>query len=215
MAQQWALAQGVDIVESGYSIAAQDLTAQMATLRDAEVDYIWMHGVTPNAALAVNYFTGFDEDVKFCFMEYVESDKLLELVGDAAEGFYIYRSETPYSDNSVAAQYYTDVYEHAGIENEQSDFRHLITLKYVIQAAIEKAAANVGWENLDNVAVYEALLELEEIDTHGNTGDFGFGPEKRLGVNAIKMARFTTDGTVSVGDEIELPNTFMAAAQAQ
>jgi ABC-type branched-subunit amino acid transport system substrate-binding protein len=217
MAKEWALSQGVEIVESGYSVAAQDLTAPLSLLRDADVDYIWMHGVTPNAALAVNTYSGigFDEDVKFCFMEYVESDKLLELVGDAAEGFYIYRSETPYSDNSVAAQYYTDIYEHAGVENEQSDFRHLITLKYVIQAAIERAAANVGWDNLDNTAVYEALLELTDIDTHGNTGDFGFGPEKRLGVNAITMARFTADGTESVSGEMELPDTFMASTQTQ
>jgi ABC-type branched-subunit amino acid transport system substrate-binding protein len=214
MATQWYMDQNVDIVSSGYSIAAQDLTAQLSYLRDEDVDYIWMHGITPNAALAVNsYSSGVYGDAKFCFMEYVESDKLLDLVGEDAEGFYVYRSETPYSDNSEAAQYYTDVYEHAGVENEQSDFRHLITLKYVIEAAIEQAVADVGWDNLDQVAVYEALLKLTDIDTRGNTGDFGFGPTKRLGVLTMQMAQFTATGTVSIGDEIELPDTFLAAGQ--
>jgi ABC-type branched-subunit amino acid transport system substrate-binding protein len=215
MAQQWAMGQDVDIVSSGYSIGAQDLTAQLTVLKNADVDYIWMHGITPNAALAVNTYPsmGFDADVKFCFMEYVESDKLLDLVGEDVAGFYIYRSETPYSDGSEAAQYYTDIYEHAGIENEQSDFRHLITLKYVIEAAIEQAVTDVGWDNLDEEAIYEALLTLTNVDTKGNTGTFGFGPEKRLGVLTMQMAQFTATGTISIGDEIELPNTFVAAGQ--
>jgi len=218
MAQQWASTQDVDIVSEGYSIVTQDLTAQMLALQNAEVDYIWIHGLTSNAAVAIEGFNSLelaDDGIKLCFMEYIEPDTLLELVGGDAEGFYFYRSETPYSDNSAAAQHYTDIYEHAGVENEESDFRHLITVKYVITAAIEKAVADVGWENLDNVAVYDALLTLTDIDTKGNTGNFGFGPDKRLGVNTIKMAKFTTDGTVSVSDEIELPDTFMASTQTQ
>ena len=216
MAKGWALDQDVDIEESGYSIITQDLTAQMLALQNADVDYIWIHGLTSNAAVAVEAFNSLElanDGIKLCFMEYVESDTLIDLVQDAAEGMYIYRSETPYTDNSVAAQHYTDIYEHAGVENEESDFRHLITAKYVITAAIEQAVADVGWENLDNVAIYEALLKLTDIDTHGNTGSFGFGTGKRLGVHAITMCQFTTDDTVSVSGEIELPNTFMASVE--
>ena len=216
MAQGWALTQDVDIVPQGYSIVTQDLTAQMLALQNADVDYIWIHGLTSNAAVAIEAFNSLelaDDGIKLSFMEYVESDTLLDLVGAAAEGMYIYRSETPYSDNSVAAQHYTDIYEHAGIENEQSDFRHLITFKYVITAAIEQAVADVGWENLDNVAIYEALRKLTDIDTKGNTGSFGFGSDKRLGVHTIIMCQFTADGTVSVSEEIELPNTFLASVE--
>jgi len=216
MAQQWASTQDVDIVSQGYSIVTQDLAAQMLALQNADVDYIWVHGLTSNAAVAVNTFNDLelaDDGIKLCFMEYIEPDTLLELVEEDADGFYFYRSETPYSDNSVAAQHYTDIYEHAGVENEESDFRHLITLKYVITAAIEQAVADVGWENLDSMAIYEALLKLTDIDTHGNTGSFGFSATKRLGVRTIKMAQFTTDGTISVSEEIELPNTFLASVE--
>ncbi|MFC1950835.1 ABC transporter substrate-binding protein [Chloroflexota bacterium] len=216
MALGWAATQDVDIVSRGYSIVTQDLTAQMLALQEADVDYIWVHGLTSNAAVAVDTFNDLelaDDGIKLCFMEYIEPDTLLELVEEDADGFYFYRSETPYADNSVAAQHYTDIYEHAGVENEESDFRHLITLKYVITAAIEQAVADVGWENLDNVAIYEALLKLTDIDTYGNTGSFGFGATKRLGVHTIKMAQFTTDGTVSVSDEIELPSTFSPPAE--
>jgi len=222
MAQQWASTQDVDIVSQDYSIATQDLTPQLLALQDDNVDYIWIHGLTSNAAVAVEGFNSQElanDGIKLCFMEYVESDTLIDLVQDEADlvGMYIYRSETPYSDNSVAAQHYTDIYEHADVENEESDFRHLITAKYVITAAIEQAVADVGWENLDNVAIYEALLKLTDIDTYGNTGSFGFGAEKRLGVHTIKMAQFTTDGTTmrteSVSEEIELPNTFLASVE--
>jgi ABC-type branched-subunit amino acid transport system substrate-binding protein len=214
MAQAWALAQNVDIVPQGYSIVAQDLTAELLALRTADVDYIWMHGITPNAALAVSTYPsmGFDENVKFCLMEYVEADLLLTLVGDKAEGFYIYSPSTPATDGSVAAQHYTDIWEYHGVENKQSDFRYFLTLKYVLTAVIEQVVADVGWGNLDSAAIYDALLKLTDIDTKGNTGDFGYGPTKRLGVDSIIMAKFTKTGTVSISDEMELPNTFMAAA---
>jgi hypothetical protein len=66
----------------------------------------------------------------------------------------------------------------------------------------------VGWENLDSAAIYDALNSLEVIDTWGNTDGFGFGADRRVGVSTMKIARFTEDGTVSFTDPIELPRTF-------
>ena len=43
--------------------------------------------------------------------------------------------------------------------------------------------------------------------TKGNTGEFGFGTTKRLGVHTIKMAQFTSEGTVSISEEIDLRNS--------
>jgi len=133
---------------------------------------------------------------------------LIEMVGASAEGFYAYRSETPYSDGTEASELYTDIWQLAGEENKWSDNRLLITLKAAITAAVREAVDEVGWENLDSAAIYDALNSLEEIDTWGNNVGFGFGTDRRVGVSAIKIAQFTEDGTVSVTDPIELPRTF-------
>lgn len=210
MAQSWAMKQGVELVEAGYPITTMDLKPQLMRLEDAGVDYIWMLGVAGNAAVAVRDFLGLGlgGKIPFCFNEYVESEVLLEMVGQGAQGFYVYRSETPYSDGSQAAELYTRIWEWATGEKKWSDNRLLITLKAAITAAVRKAVAEVGWEDLNSTAVYDALNGLTEVDTWGNSHGFGYGPDRRVGVSTMKIARFTADGTVSVSEPVALPRTF-------
>ena len=210
MAQAWAMKQGVELEAVEYSIRTLDLKPQLMRLRDADVDYIWMLGFAGNAALAIRDFLGLGlgGKIPFCFNEYVVSDSLLELVGENAEGFYIYRSEVPYSDGPEAAEIFSKIWKWATGEDKWSDQRLLISFKAAITEAVRQAVADVGWENLDSAAIYDALTGLTEIDTWGNYFSFGYGPTKRLGVSAIKIAQFTKDGTVSVSDPIILPRTF-------
>ena len=211
MAQAWVMKQGVELEPVGYSIRTMDLKPQLMRLRDAEVDYIWMLGTAPNAAVAVRDFLGLGlgGKIPFCFNEYVEADVLLNMVGEAANGFYVYRSEDPYSDGAEASKLYTKIWKWATDEDDKwSDNRLLITLKAALSEAVRQAVADVGWENLDNAAIYNALTKLTEIDTWGNSKGFGYGPSRRVGVSTMKIAQFTKDGTVSVSDYITLPRTF-------
>jgi hypothetical protein len=210
MAQSWVMKQGVELVEVQYSIRTMDLTPALMSLREAGVDYIWMLGIAPNAAVAVRDFfnLGMGGKISFCFNEYVEADVLLNMVGEAATGFYAYRSETPYSDNSEAAELYTKIWQWAEGEDKWSDNRLIITLKLAISSAVKQAAADVGWENLNSEAIYNALNKLTDIDTLGNCGGFGFEPGRRVGVTTMKIAQLTKDGTISVSDFITLPRTF-------
>jgi len=210
MAQGWAMKQGVELEAVEYSIRAMDLKPQFLRLSEAEVDYIWMLGTAQNAALAIRDFLGLGlgGEIPFCFNEFVVSDGLLELVGEDAEGFYLYRSEVPYSDGIEAAEIFSKIWKWAADADKWSDQRLLISFKAAITDAVRQAVADVGWENLDSTAIYNALTGLTEIDTWGNYLSFGYGPTKRLGVSAIKIAQFTKDGTVSVSDPITLPRTF-------
>ena len=210
MAQAWVMKQGVELEAVEYSIRAIDLKPQLLRLRDAEVDYIWMLGVSGNAALAIRDFLGLGlgGKIPFTFNEYVVADQLLGMVGEGAEGFYVYRSEVPYSDGTEAAELYNKIWQQATGEDKWSDNRLLLTLKAAITEAVMQAVDNVGWENLDSAAIYDALTGLTEIDTGDNVQDFGYGSTKRIGVSTIKIARFTKDGTVSVSDPITLPRTF-------
>ena len=53
-----------------------------------------------------------------------------------------------------------------------------------------------------------ALNKLTSIDTMGNTKNVSFGPDRRIGIAAIKMGKMTKTGRVSVGDWIDLPRAF-------
>jgi len=209
MAQKWVMQQGVELVPVQFPIALMDLKPQLMKLRDAEVDYIWMMGLTPNAAVAIRDFLGLGmAGIPFCFNEYVEPDVLLDLVGEAAEGFYSYRAEGPYADGAPAAELFTKIWKWATNEEKRSDNRITITLKAVITAAVKQALADVGWDKLDRETFSNAVDKLSSIDTWGNTKDLSFGPDKRVGVSTIKMGRFTKGERVSVSDWIDLPRTF-------
>jgi len=214
MAESWVRKQGIELEAVQFPIALMDLKPQLMRLRDAEVDYIWMMGLTQNAAVAVRDFLGLGMagKIPFCFNEYIEPDVLLDLVGEAAEGFYSYRSESPYADGAAAADLYTKILKWVTDEEKRSDHRLTLTLKAVITAAIKQAVADVGWENMDSGAFYNALNKLSDVDTWGNNKNFSFGPDKRIGISAIKMGRYTKTERVTVGDWIDLPRTFEGKA---
>jgi ABC-type branched-subunit amino acid transport system substrate-binding protein len=209
-AQPWAMKQGVEIIEVQYGAAAMDMKAQLMKLRDAIVNYVWMIGSSPHASIAVRDFNGLGLKGKFSitFNEYVEADVLLGLAGKDAEGFTIIRSESPYSDNSEAAKLYSKIYQWAEKKDHWSDNRLNMNFKAVITAAIKKAAADAGKDKIDRVAIYNALNKLTSIDTLGNSKDFGFGPDRRLGVQTMKLSKLTQTGTVSFTDWITMPRTF-------
>lgn len=210
MAESWVAKQGVELVPVSYSITTMDLKPQLLILRDAGVDYIWCLGVAQNAAVAIRDFRslGLMGEIPFFFMEYMEGNVLLDLVGSEAEGFYDYRAESPYSEGSQAAKLYSEIWQWAAEEDKWSDNRLNITLKATLSAVIKQAVADVGWDNLDGEAIYNALNKLKNIDTWGNLKDYGFGPDKRIGVSTVKMKVYTKDETVAASDWIELPRVF-------
>lgn len=215
MAEGWVRGQGVEVVDSPYSIATLDLKPQLMALRDAEVDHIWMLGIAPNAAVAIRDFRGLGlmDKIPFCFNEYTEPRGVLGIAGEGAAGFYGYRSESPYSDGAEAAELYSEIWQWATDEDKWADNRLLITLKAVLTSAVKQAIQDVGWDNLSSEAVYDALNKLSNIDTWGNQEDFGFAPDRRIGVSTIKIYQYTKDGTVSVSDWVKLPRIFEGAGQ--
>ena len=76
-AEPWVAKQDVEIEMVGYSIRGVDLTPQFLRLRDAEVDYIWMMGVSGNAAAAIGAYhgLGLTGQIPICFNEYVDPNK--------------------------------------------------------------------------------------------------------------------------------------------
>jgi len=212
MAIPYAMKIGVEMVPVQFPIALMDLKPQLLQLQEAGVDYIWMMGLTQNAAVAIRDVRGLDIKTPFCFNEYVEPSVLIGMVGPGAQGFMQYRSEAPFSSAPEAADFYTKVLEHGKGESSWSDNRISMSAAAGVIAAIEQAAKDVGWENLNGAAVMAALNKLETIDNWGNTGKFGFGPDRRLGITQMKLSRYTADGTESISDWINLPRVFEGIA---
>lgn len=209
-AMPWVSKQGATLTPVQYGMTSPDYTAQLMKLRDSNVNYIWMMGTTQNAAVAIRGMNslGLKDKIPLTFNEYVEADVLLGLVGKDGEGYTILRSESPYSDNTQAAQLYSKIYQWAEKKDKWSDNRLSINFLAAVTAAIKQAKSDVGVGKIDNLAIYNALNKLTSIDTWGNSQGFGYGPDRRIGVQAMKISKLTQTGTVSASDYITLPRTF-------
>jgi len=213
-AETWIKGQGVDIVPVSYPYATLDFKPQLMQLRDAKVDYVYgMTNVQQNSIIVRDY-RSLGLTFPICFCEMGSATDLLAIVGDQAEGFYELRYESPASDNSEAAQLYSAIEKWANGTEKWSDNRLQIIFKGVLTNAVKQAVADVGWDKLDNEAMYQALNKLTSINTWGNCSAFGYGPDKRIGSSTIKIKQYTKTGTVSVSDWVTMPDVFARAALA-
>jgi hypothetical protein len=148
------------------------------------------------------------DSIKPIFMEWTESDKLVELVGEDAEGFYQYRSESPASEGAEASELWSNIWEENTGDDRWCDNRLTINIKAVLTAAVKKAIADVGADNINGETLYNALITLDDIDTMGNLGGLGYSDTRRMGVSTMKISKYTKTETVAVSDWITLPRIF-------
>ncbi|MBN1190783.1 MAG: ABC transporter substrate-binding protein [Dehalococcoidales bacterium] len=211
LAENYVRNKGVDIIATApYSMAALDVKPQLMTLRDAGSDYMWIQANNQQAAVIIRDFRGLglSGKIKPVFMEWTESDKLLELVGEEAEGFYQTRSESPAADGSEASKLWSEIWKINTGDDRWCDNRLTLNVKAVLTAAVKQAAADVGADKLDGEALYNALTRLSDIDTAGNVGALGYSDTRRMGVSTMKISCYTKTGTESVSDWITLPRIF-------
>jgi ABC-type branched-subunit amino acid transport system substrate-binding protein len=202
---------GVDIAATApYSMAALDVKPQLMTLRDAGVNYMWIQANTQQAGVIIRDFRslGLMDKIKPVFMEWTESDKVLELAGDAAEGFYQYRSESPASDGSAASKLWSQIWKAETGQDRWSDNRLSMNVKAVLTAAVKQTIADVGADKISGEALYNSLTKLSNIDTAGNCGTLGYSDTRRMGISTMKMAQYTKTNTKSISDWITLPRIF-------
>jgi hypothetical protein len=77
-------------------------------------------------------------------MEWTESDKLIELVGEDAEGFYQYRSESPASDGAEASELWSQIWKSNTGKDRWCDNRLTINIKAVLTEAVKQTIVDVG-----------------------------------------------------------------------
>ncbi len=210
-ASNYVASKGVDIAATApYSMGTLDVKPQLMNLRDAEIDYMWIQANNQQAAVIIRDFRGLGlmDKIKPVFMEWTESDKLIELVGDQAEGFYQCRSESPASENSEASKLWSQIWKAGSGKDRWCDNRLTINVKAVLTAAVKQAVADVGADKISGETLYNAMIKLTEVDTAGNVGGLGFSDTRRMGVSTMKLSQYTKTGTKAMSDWITLPRIF-------
>ncbi len=224
---RWSEEHGVDFVSRSYAPMPLDLRPSILGMREEGVDYLYLQGVVGDAtvfirdARAAGLWGG---DMKFIIDATVSPyDALLPIIGEDAEGLYQITNNEPWTSGpSDAIKKQLDIYEYAGHSPKRVDGAAHVAWMEVLKATLRQAVADVGYENLNGEAMYNALLKLGPMDTNLTGFNLtGWGPDKKMAQEGIIMLQFRKmapgsemppDGilmeTVAISDWIETTNLF-------
>jgi ABC-type branched-subunit amino acid transport system substrate-binding protein len=213
----WAEEHGVDVVERTFAPMALDLRPQLLGLRDEGVDYIWFGAVTSDTALVIRdaKALGLWEEVKFIRGYSGESFDLLGVVGEEAEGLYEVTDTEPRSSGVEAVPYSHAVSEWIRGKARPSDFPSTAALVNIFKSVIRQAIDDVGRENIDGEALYNAFQKMKNVSTMGAFHDLSWGPDRRLANRFMKVKQYTKTGTVAASDWIPMDDVFEKEARGK
>ncbi len=203
---QWAEERGVDMVERIYAPMSLDLRPQLMWLRDEGVDYIYFGAVTADAVLVIRdaKALGLWDEIKFIRGYSGDSYDLLDVVGEGAEGLYEVSDNDPRSSNTEAVAVADTITEWIEGKPDPGDLLMSPVSIEVLKALIRQAIDDVGRENIDGEALYNAFQKLQNIETLGAYRDLSWGPERRMANSFMKIKQYTKTGTVAVSDWIPM-----------
>jgi ABC-type branched-subunit amino acid transport system substrate-binding protein len=220
---RWAEEHGVDFVSRTYQPMPLDLRPHLLALRDEGADYVFLSGTMPEWVVLVRdgRAAGLWDEMKFIIDQSGEAYTMfLPVVGEDAEGLYQIANSEPWSAGPEVAKAHrveAQIREWAGHSPTRLD--GAVPLKPILTAVVRQAVADVGYENLNGEAMYNAMLKTGPIDTEGGTSWVGWGPDRNIGASGIKMVQYRKlppgsevppDGimmeTVAVSDWIETTN---------
>jgi hypothetical protein len=219
--------QGVDVVTRTYMPMPLDLRPQLMGLRDEGVDYVFFIGEAADWIALVRdaRAAGLWDEMKFILDPsgdpYVY---LLPVVGEDAEGLYQLANNEPWSarpEVAKAVRIGTEIREWAGHSPSRVDVASTAVGKQILTTVIRQAVADMGYENLNGEAIYNAMIKMGPLDTQGGFKIAGWGPDRRVAQSGIKMLQYRKmapdseippDGVmiemVAVSDWIETTNIF-------
>ena len=207
---QWAEDRGVDVVERTFPQGALDLRPQLLGLRDAGVDYLWFNAVTSDAVLVIRDAKAVDmwDDVKFIRGYSGEPYDVLEIVGEDAEGLYEVSDMEPRTSGVEAFQVQDTIYKWAEGETRVADFVMTPVLIEILKAVIHQAVVDVGRENINGEALYNAFQTVENVNSLGAFKEVSWGPDRRIANRFMKIKQYTKTDLVAVTDWIPMDDHF-------
>jgi len=144
-----------------------------------------------------------------------EPYEVLKIVGEDAEGLYEVTDMEPYSSNVEAVQVDDAIREWAAGETEPHDVIHMPVLIEIFRALIRQSTADVGRENIDGEAVYNAFQKMENVNTMGAFKELSWGPDRRIANRYMKIKQYTKTGLVAVSDWIPMDDMFEKEARGK
>jgi len=148
------------------------------------------------------------DDVKFIRGYSGEPYDVLEIVGEEAEGLYEVSDMEPRTSGVEAVQVQDTIYTWAEGKTHIADFVTTPVLIEILKAVIHQAVVDVGRENINGEALYNAFQKLENVNSLGAFKEVSWGPDRRIANRFMKIKQYTKTDLVAVTDWIPMDDHF-------
>ncbi|NLC71084.1 MAG: ABC transporter substrate-binding protein [Desulfuromonadaceae bacterium] len=164
-----------------------DATSQLLNMKKADPEYALIQQTYMATSTILKDSAKLGLKTQYIGLNWTLGEKLVELVGDAAEGF-MGTSGFAFWDNEEVKgiQFLKELNQkyHPGITSRPVNYIQGFSSMYVLLSGLRLADKDYSGENLKKV--YESM---KDFDTMGLTAPVTFTPESHAGVSAMKIYR--------------------------
>jgi len=186
-----------------------DATPQLLRIREREADLVYIQHIIPGAGPIMRDAERLElqKAMQFSGTEWLLGKALMEMAPVGVEGFLAPRG-LPWFDEiqipGLKAMMDTQLKYHGKTVWEVSEYMGGWVYGAVMCEAVRRAAEEVGYENLDGVAIKEALDDMNEFDVDGMV-KVSFGPEDRRGTQRYAVYQVKDGKVIRLTDWKEVP----------
>ncbi len=185
-----------------------DATTQLLRLKSEGADFVYVQGlpVTVGPVLRDAERLGLLGQMRFGGHASAMGERVIEMTGTASEGFLVFRltpwlSETEYPGIKLMVD---NQMEYHGKVYRESEYDTGWVPAAVVCEAIGGAIENVGYENLDGLAIKEAMDSMKGFDIYG-LATVTYNPDDHRGITRGAVYQVKDGKIVRVSDWQEVP----------
>ena len=185
-----------------------DATPQLLRIREHGADLVYIQHIIPGAGPTMRDAErlGLQDEMQFAGTEWVVGKPLIDFAPVAVEGFLCPRS-LPWIDEMQipGIKTMTDIQlRYHGTVYEGPEYQAGWVYAAIMCEAVKQALEEVGYENIDGVAVERALESMQDFDIDGMV-KITYGPERRRGTRSYATYQVQGGNIVRVSDWREVP----------
>ena len=180
----WAVKYGYDMLPPQFFSSARptDLTLQLSKAKEMGANLVFINSLASHFAVLVKNAQklGLLDKIQFCGAELSHSDYQIEILGDAAEGVWCTSAPASWPNKSKGYEMIVEAFKKQGKTFKGMDTILGVSWARIGSEAIRAAAKKVGPENVTSVAVYDALINMKDMDMWGLIPNVSYSPDSRI-----------------------------------
>lgn len=184
---------------------AGDLTPQLQRVKHFDADYVVIQNTPEPAALALRAAADLDLGSQFVLLNFAANERMIEAVGELAEGAIGVLPFAPPADDQPAVatiNRYLRATNRGAISDRDKglSFSQGWATMAVMVEGIRRAAADGA---VTGPAIKAGLEQLQNVDTGGITSPISFGPTDHKGATALRLYRVQNGAWQPITDVLD------------